>query len=169
MKYSFLLIVLCPAIAWSSVGEICNPEQDSKSFITDWNLGYGKTKVLSTQEGKEFLVDHGRIAYTVDLNQDGNDDFIFEASTGVGSSGDKVFSFLLQCHGYLKSLGASYFADVKIMDQDEDRNKGFRDIKVFSYKRNSDGSIQQKNGEPLTTPHIWQFNPESQKYEGDSE
>ena len=54
MKYSFLLIVLCPAIAWSSVGEICNPEQDSKSFITDWNLGYGKTKVCQRRKVRIF-------------------------------------------------------------------------------------------------------------------
>lgn len=54
MKYFLLLIGLLPGIAWSSVGDICNPEQDSKSFISDWNLGDSKTKVLSMQDGKDF-------------------------------------------------------------------------------------------------------------------
>lgn len=169
MKYFLLLIGLLPGIAWSSVGDICNPEQDSKSFISDWNLGNSKTKVLSMQDGKDFLVDHGSIVYAGDLNNDGNDDFIFEASTGVGSSGDRVFSFLLQCHGYLKPLGASYFAKVEVLEPESEQKNVFKDIKIYSYERNSNGSIQRKGGETLMAPHIWHFNPDSQKYEGESE
>lgn len=115
------------------------------------------------------LVDHGSIVYAGDLNNDGNDDFIFEASTGVGSSGDRVFSFLLQCHGYLKPLGAPYFAKVEVLEPESEQKNVFKDIKIYSYKRNSNGSIQRKGGEPLMTPHIWHFNPDSQKYEGESE
>ncbi|WP_033050267.1 hypothetical protein [Pseudomonas sp. Ant30-3] len=168
MKYFLLLISLLPAAAWSSVGDLCNLEQDPISFITDWNSGSSKTKLLSTQDGKEFLIDHGRILYVGDLNNDGNDDFIFEASTGVGSSGDQVFSFLLQCHGYLKLLGADYFAKVEVVEKENKQKNYFKEIKIYSYKRNSDGSIQHKGGMPLTTPHIWKFNVESQKYEGKS-
>lgn len=169
MKYLILLISLLPAAAWSSVSDVCNLEQDSKSFISDWKSGSSKTKVLSTQDDKEFLIDHGRIIYVGDLNNDGNEDFIFEASTGVGSSGDQVFSFLLQCHGYLKLIGADYFAKVEVAEPDSDQKNVFKEIKIYSYKRNSDGSIQQKGGEPLTTPRIWRFNIESRKYEGESE
>lgn len=169
MKYILLLISLLPAIAWSSGSQVCSPELDSKSFITDWKLGGTKTKVLSTQNGSEFITDHGRVVYVGDLNSDGNDDFIYEASTGVGSSGDRVYSFLLQCHGYLKLLGADYFAKVEVVESDSAKANVFKDIKIYSYKRNSDGSIQQKGGESLTVPHVWRFNSGSQKYEGESE
>lgn len=169
MKYFLLLISLLPAVAWSSGSAVCNPEQDSKSFITDWRSGSTKTKVLSTQNGAEFLTDHGRVIYLGDLNNDGNDDFIYEASTGVGSSGDRVYSFLLQCHGYLKLLGADYFAKVEVIEPEIAKTNAFKHIKIYSYKRNSNGSIQQKGDELLAVPHIWHFNSDSQKYEGESE
>jgi hypothetical protein len=168
MKYFLLLFSLSSTFVWSAEGEVCNSDTDSKSFITDWKSGNSKTKVLATVSTTEFITDHGRIVYTGDLNGDNNDDFIYEASTGVGSSGDKVYSFLLQCHGYLKLVGSDYFAKVEVLDSDSSGNK-FKDIKIYSYKRNSNGSIQQKGKEALMTPHVWKFNSETQKYEGESE
>ncbi|SDS97889.1 hypothetical protein [Pseudomonas prosekii] len=169
MKYLFVLIGLFSTLAWSVEGEFCNADTDSKSLITDWKLGDGKTKVLATISSTEFITDHGRIVYTGDLSGDSNDDFIYEASTGAGSSGDRVFSFLLQCHGYLKLVGSDYFAKVEVLDSDKSSGAKFKNIKIYSYKRNPDGSIQQKGGEELMTPHVWRFNPETKKYEGGSE
>ncbi|PCR98170.1 hypothetical protein CP336_00690 [Pseudomonas fluorescens] len=170
MKYlAFFIVGIVPCLTWASDSEVCNVQKDSVSFISDWKIGESKIKVLSTQDGKELLVDHGRVVFVGDFNDDDIDDFIFEASTGVGSSGDRFFSFLLQCHGYLKLIGASYFAKVEVMESGGRQENVFKDIKVYSYKRESSGRIKYKDGEPLTTPHIWRFNSESQKYEGESE
>ncbi|MFI8397779.1 hypothetical protein ACIGEI_24055 [Pseudomonas sp. NPDC078863] len=170
MKYlSFFLIGILPGLTWASEGEICDVQKDSISFISDWKVGESKVKVFSTQDGKELLVDHGTTVFVGDLNNDNIDDFIFEASTGVGSSGDRVFSFLLQCHGYLKLVGADYFAKVEVQESGSGQGGVFKDIKIFSYKRESNGRIKYEGGEPLTTAHVWRFNYESQKYEGESE
>ncbi|MFJ2466229.1 hypothetical protein [Pseudomonas sp. NPDC087615] len=163
------MIGILPSLTWASAREICDVQKDSISFISDWKVGESKVEVLSTQDGKELLVDHGRIVFVGDLNNDNIDDFIFEASTGVGSSGDRVFSFLLQCHGYLKLIGANYFAKVEVLEPGGGQGDVFKDIKIYSYKRESNGRIKYKGGEPLTTPHVWRFNSESQKYEGESE
>ncbi|RON02637.1 hypothetical protein [Pseudomonas brassicacearum] len=169
MKYLPLLLILFPITTWSAESKVCSAETDQKSFITNWREGNNQVQVLSTISGTEFVIDHGRIVFDGHLNGGENNDFIFEATTGAGSSGDRVYSILLQCHGYLKLIGSDYFAKVEVMDESEGNDSGFKDIKIYSYKRDAQGGISYKGKEALMTPHIWRFNPETKKYEGKSE
>ncbi|KJZ66015.1 hypothetical protein VD17_11135 [Pseudomonas fluorescens] len=163
-----LLVSWMPVTAMASV--LCNPENDSKYFLSQWSdRGDGPEDIVSSFDGKEFSVDPGHVVYRGDLNGDGVEDFIFNSRVGIGSSMDSTFAFLIQCRGYLKHAGGDYFAGVKVLDDAPKDGGDFKDIEIYSYIRNSLGQIRYKDDKAITRPHLWRFNPQAQRYEGQSE
>jgi len=45
----------------------------------------------------------------------------------------------------------------------------FKEIEIYSYIRNSSDQIRYKDDKAMTRPHRWRFNPQTQRYEGQSE
>ncbi|ETD38278.1 hypothetical protein HKW95_28925 [Pseudomonas chlororaphis subsp. aurantiaca] len=157
-----------PIVAMAS--DLCAPETDSKYFLSQWSeSGDRPEDMLSSFDGKEFSVDPGHVVYRDDLNGDGFEDFIFNSRVGIGSSMDSTFAFLIQCRGYLKHVGGDYFAGVKVLEGSPKGGDGFKDIEIYSYIRNLHGQIRYKGNEAMTRPHLWRFNPQAQRYEGQSE
>lgn len=166
------LLLLCmswlPLVAMAT--DVCNEETDARYFLTKWSeRGEEPEDMLSRIDGKEFSTEPGHVVYIGDLNGDGIEDFIFNSRVGIGSSMDSTFAFLIQCRGYLNYAGGSYFAGVKVLDSPPKNGGDFKDIKIYSYIRDKRGQIRYKGEEALTRPHLWQFNPQTQRYEGQSE
>lgn len=167
-------ILLLLGMAWlpmtATASGLCDPRNDSKYFLSQWSdSGESPEDILSSSDGKEFSVDPGHVVYRGDLNGDGVEDFIFNSRVGIGSSMDSTFAFLIQCRGYLKHAGGDYFAGVKVLDGARKDGGNFKEIEIYSYIRNSSGQIRYKGDKAMTRPHLWRFNPQAQRYEGQSE
>lgn len=166
------LLLLC--MAWLPIAamavDVCSQETDSRYFLSKWSeRGEDPEDILSRIDGKEISIEPGEVAYRGDLNGDGIEDFIFNSRVGIGSSMDSTYAFLIQCRGYLKYSGGDYFAAVKVLDGPPKGGRDFRDIEIYSYIRNRRGQIRYKGEEAMTRPHLWRFNPQTQRYEGQSE
>lgn len=166
MKYIFVLMLLAPTVSAATV-DVCSPEDGIKYFVSPWSEDGGSVTTLSRVDGTKFSVQEGRVVYSGDLNGDGVKDSIFVSYDGVGSSKDLVYSFLVQCRGFLRFVGGDYFADVKVSDS-LTGGGSFKDIQIFSYDRDDRGNIKYKRGEALTKVYIWNFNLETKRYEGES-
>lgn len=150
--------------------DICIQVTDARYFLSKWSeRGEESEDMLSRVDGTEFSVESGDVIYTGDLNGDGIEDFIFNSRVGIGSSMDSTFAFLIQCRGYLKHAGGDYFAGVKVLDGSPKNGGDFKDIEIYSYIRDKRDQIRYKGKEAMTRPHLWQFNPQTQRYEGQSE
>lgn len=167
MKYILALFLLSP-IACAAAVEVCDAN-GPKHFISQWAEDGDPVQVLSRVDGVKFSVQEGRVIYNDDLNGDGMKDFIFSSSGSEGSSKDRIYGFFIQCRGYLKFVGGDYFAGVKVLDVSHDGENKYKDIEVYSYQRDKDGSVVYKGGEALTKSYVWSFNRDSQRYEGASE
>jgi len=44
-----------------------------------------------------------------------------------------------------------------------------KDIEIYSYIRDKRGRIRYKGEKAMTRPHLWQFDPQTQRYEGQAE
>lgn len=163
-----LLLLCISALPMAAMAtNVCNQETDSKYFLSKWSeKGQAPEDILSSIEGKEFSIDPGHVVYRGDLNGDGIEDFLFNSRVGIGSSKDSIFAFLIQCRGYLKHTGGDYFAGVKVMDGPPKNGGDVKDIEIYSYVRDKHGQIRYKGEEAMTRPHLWQFNPQTQRYEG---
>ncbi|MNB64537.1 hypothetical protein D3C87_557080 [compost metagenome] len=166
------LLVLC--VSWLPIAvmaaDVCNQEADSKYFLSQWSQSSEHPEdILSSLDGKEFSIDPGHVVFRGDLNGDGIEDFIFNSRVGIGSSMDSTFAFLIQCRGYLRYSGGDYFAGVKVLDGPPKGGGEFKDIEIYSYIRDKRGRIRYKGEKAMTRPHLWQFNPQTQRYEGQSE
>ncbi len=82
---------------------------------------------------------------------------------------DSTFAFLIQCRGYLRYSGGGYFAGVKVLDGPAKGGGEFKDIEIYSYIRDKRGRIRYKGEKAMTRPHLWQFDPQTQRYEGQAE
>ncbi|MFJ4251612.1 hypothetical protein SAMN04488483_4224 [Pseudomonas helmanticensis] len=166
------LLVLC--VSWLPIAvmaaDVCNQEADSKYFLSQWSQSSEHPEdILSSLDGKEFSIDPGHVVFSGDLNGDGIQDFIFNSLVGIGSSMDSTFAFLIQCRGYLRYSGGGYFAGVKVLDGPAKGGGEFKDIEIYSYIRDKRGRIRYKGEKAMTRPHLWQFDPQTQRYEGQAE
>lgn len=168
MRYIFAFLFLSPVVNASTV-DVCDAQGGAKHFISQWSEGGDNVDILSRISGEKFSVQEGKVVYSGDLNGDGVKDFIFSSYDSEGSGKDRTYGFLIQCKGYLKFVGGDYFAGVKVEEKSSDSANGFKDIQIYSYKRDGEGNIRYKGKEALTTPHTWSFNLETKKYEGKSE
>ncbi|WP_248742392.1 MULTISPECIES: hypothetical protein [unclassified Pseudomonas] len=166
------LLLLC--MSWlpmaGMASDFCNEESDTKTFLTQWkDSGESVEDIHSGFYDGEFSLERGKVVYQGDLNGDGRDDFIFLSYSSHGSAGDMTYAFLIQCRGYLKHTGGDYFAGIKVLDGPPKNGGDFKDIEIYSYIRDKRGQIRYKNNVAMTRPHLWQFNPQTQRYEGQSE
>ena len=154
----------------SVASEMCDSETDKKYFLSQWSEGRDHPQdILSAIDGERFSLERGKVIYRGDLNGDGEKDFIFNSYDSVGSAKDSAFAFLIQCRGYLKFMGGDYFAGVKVLDGVPQGGGTFKEIEIYSYIRDRRGQIRYKGKEAMTRPHLWHFNPQTQRYEGQSE
>lgn len=167
------LLLLC--MSWLPMAaiatDLCNSKTDTKHFLSQWSESRGDQPddILSALNENHFVVEYGKVVYQGDLNGDGRDDFIFTSYSSHGSAGDLTFAFLIQCRGYLKHTGGDYFAGVKVLDGPPKNGGDVKDIEIYSYIRDRRDQIRYKGKEAMTRPHLWQFNPQTQFYEGQSE
>ncbi|WP_256580563.1 MULTISPECIES: hypothetical protein [unclassified Pseudomonas] len=167
------LSLMC--MAWlpmaSMAMDVCNSESDTKHFLSQWSESRDNKPddILSGLHKDQFSVEYGKVVYRGDLNDDGQEDFIFTSYSSRGSAGDSTFAFLIQCHGYLKHVGGDYFARVKVLDGPPKNGGDFKDIAIYSYVRDKRDQISYMGKDALTRRHLWQFNPQTQRYEGQSE
>lgn len=166
------LLLLC--MGWlpmaGMASDFCNEKSDTKNFLSQWveRADY-VLDIHSSFYDDRFRREEGKVVYRGDLNGDGQEDFIFTSYSSHGSAGDLTFAFLIQCHGYLKHAGGEYFAGVKVLDGPPKNGGDFKDIEIYSYIRDKRAQIRYKNNVAMTRPHLWQFNPQTQRYEGQSE
>lgn len=143
--------------------EVCKGNKGARSFLSEWREGDSVTNILTTIQGAELLRERGRIAYQVDLNGDGNQDYIFESFDSQGSAGDRTFGVFVQCKGFLQFMGGDYFAGVEGVAP---KNNGYSDVIFFSYQRDKSDEVIYAEGKALTRSHVWSFNPSTGRYEG---
>jgi len=110
--------------------------------------------------------ERGRVAYSCDINGDGNPDFIFESLDSQGSSRDRTYGIYIQCRGYLAFAGGDYFAG---LGRVEDGLDGFKAITFLSYIRDLTGEVVYADSPPSTQAHTWVFNSLSGRYEGNAD
>ncbi|SNS58951.1 hypothetical protein [Pseudomonas segetis] len=164
MKLLIIILLFASFNAAAGEVEICKGNKSTRNFLSEWREGDRATYILTTIHGTETLRESGRIAYQADLNDDGNNDYIFESFDSQGTAKDRTFAILIQCKGFLQFAGGDYFAGVK---EGTKIHNGYRDIIFFSYQRDESNKIIYSQGQKLIIPHIWSFNPSSGKYEGD--
>lgn len=163
-----VFVIWFPMAAMAS--EICNEDSDTKNFLSQWiENGESVRDIHSRFDEGKFYWERGKVVYRGDLNGDGRDDFIFLSYSSHGSAGDMTYAFLIQCRGYLKHAGGDYFAGVKVLDGPPQDGGDFKDIEIYSYIRDKRDQIRYKGEEAMTRPHLWRFNPQTQRYEGHSE
>ncbi len=166
MKYFFALAFFATAVQAAPV-DVCYPTEGPKHFLSQWTEDSRTIDMISRVAGDEFSVEEGKVVYNEDLNGDGIKDYIFLSYYSAGSSGDFTYNFFIQCRGFLRNVGGDYFADVEVLSTHPESSL-YKDIKIFSYNRDKQDQIMHRGGKPLTTPHIWRFNPETKLYEGES-
>lgn len=166
MKCLFVLALFATAARAAPV-DVCYPTEGPKHFLSQWTEDSRTIDMLSRVQGEKFSIEEGKIVYNDDFNGDGVKDFIFLSYSSAGSSGDFTYGFFVQCQGFLRNVGGDYFADVKVLDSLPESTP-YKDIQIYSYNRDKQDQIMHKNGKPLTTPHLWRFNPETKLYEGES-
>lgn len=166
MRY-FLLLAFFAATVNAAPIDVCAPADGAKYFLSQWTEGVRDFDLLSRIEDEKFSIEEGKVVTSEDINGDGVKDFIFLSYSSAGSSGDFIYEFLIQCRGFLRNVGGEYFADVKVLDT-HPKDSLFRDIKIYSYNRDKQDQIMHRDGKPITTSHIWHFNPETKLYEGES-
>jgi len=166
VKYFFALAFFATAVQAAPV-DVCYPTEGPKHFLSQWTEDSRTTDMISRVAGDEFSVEEGKVVYNEDLNGDGIKDYIFLSYSSAGSSGDFTYNFFIQCRGFLRNVGGDYFADVEVLSTHPESSL-YKDIKIFSYNRDKQDQIMHRDGKPLTTPHIWRFNPKTKLYEGES-
>lgn len=166
MKFLFVFALFATAVNAAPI-DVCSPQEGAKYFLSKWSEGEREFDILSRVEGDSFSLEEGKVVNVEDINGDGVKDAIFLSYSSGGSSGDFIHEFLVQCHGFMRNVGGEYFADVKVLDSHSEISQ-FRDIKVYSYKRDKQDQIMHKDGKPLTSEYVWRFNPETKLYEGGS-
>ncbi|WP_429538803.1 hypothetical protein [Pseudomonas fluorescens] len=169
MKSVIVLLLLFSALASATEPEVCQSRAGPYWFLSEWNDDDDPTTSLTEMNGTELTMEHGAVVYHGDLNGDGKKDFIFTSYSSQGSSRDSTFAVLIQCRGYLKFAGGEYFAKAEVPEGQPTVKGGYKDILFSSYKRDASSNIVYRGEEALVTPHLWRFNPQSQKYEGESE
>lgn len=169
MKRLLVLLMSCMPMAGMAT-DLCNESSDTKNFLSQWmESAERKIDVHSSFYDGHFSLEEGKVVYQGDLNGDGQDDFIFLSYSSHGSAGDMTYAFLIQCRGYLKHTGGDYFAGVKVLEGPPKNGGDVKDIEIYSYIRDKRDQIRYKGKEAMTRPHLWQFNPQTQLYEGQSE
>ncbi|WP_347902728.1 FG-GAP repeat protein [Pseudomonas purpurea] len=170
MKNVLAVLLLVSALAVAAAEpELCKTQSGPYYFLSSWKEGNSTVTSMAVVEDDKLSTEQGDVVYTGDLNGDGRDDFIFNSYSSHGSAGDTTHSVYVQCRGYLKSAGGEYFARAEVPPEDPQFKSEYREIVFYSYKRGASAQILYKNNEALVTPHIWNFNPETQQYEGESE
>lgn len=164
MKRLLILLALISSGVFTGEPEICKPDEMAKKFLSIWKEQGRAIAILSNIRDSQVSVEEGIVAYQGDLNGDGNEDYIFESLSSAGSAGDRTFDILIQCKGYLKFSGGDYFAGVREI---RSGNLQYKDIVFDSYRRDKEGKIAFKGKQALTRSHVWRFNPQVGKYEGD--
>lgn len=166
-----LLLICMTWLPMASIAtDLCNSETDTKNFLSQWMERPDYVlDIHSSFHDDGFIREEGKVVHRGDLNGDGQEDFIFTSYSSHGSAGDMTFAFLIQCHGYLKHIGGDYFAGVKVLDGPPRNGGDIKDIEIYSYIRDKHDQIRYKGSEAMTRPHLWQFNPQTQRYEGQSE
>jgi hypothetical protein len=163
MKFPIIILFFASLNAVAGEVGVCKVKRNTKSFLSEWREGDKVTNILTTIQDTEVLRERGNIAYQGDLNSDGNLDYIFESYDSQGSAKDKTFGIFVQCRGFLQFVGGDYFAGVKEVGA---INSGYRNVVFLSYQRDGSDEIIYAEGQALTKPHVWSFNPNSSKYEG---
>lgn len=143
---------------------ICKGDVTTRSFLSEWREGDTAVSILTNIRGLETFNERGRIAYQGDLNDDGNVDYIFESFDSEGSAKDRTFGIYVQCKGFLKPVGGDYFSGVNDVRAGSEKLK---EIVFLSYQRDESNNIIYTHGKALTKPHVWSFNPNTGRYEGD--
>jgi hypothetical protein len=164
MKTLPLIFLLTSLGAFAGEGTICKENINSRSFLSEWREGDSAVNILTSIHDLEISKERVRIAYKDDFNGDGNIDYIFESLDSEGSAQDRTHGIYIQCKGFLKFVGGDYFAGVSGIKVNSENLKA---IVFLSYQRNKSNKIIYKNGEALTKAHVWAFNPNTGRYEGE--
>ena len=164
MRMLPLILLLMNLGAFASEDKICKENIKTRSFLSEWREGDGVVNILTSIHDLEISRERGRIAYQDDLNDDGNADYIFESLDSEGSAKDRIHGIYIQCKGFLKFVGGDYFAGVRGIKVN---SENLKDIVFLSYQRNESNKIIDKNGEALTKNHVWSFNSNTGRYEGE--
>lgn len=165
MRFIFTVLLLLSANILADEQAICRDDV-AKSFISSWREGSEAHSVLTTILNGDTHIERGLVAYSDDINGDGNPDFIFESLDSQGSSRDRTYGIYIQCRGYLAFVGGDYFAG---LGRVEDGQDGFKIIIFLSYVRDLMGEIVYADSQPSTQAHTWIFNSLSGRYEGDAD
>lgn len=137
----FTLSILSP-LAYSADQNICKAYTGPKSFISHWVNDDISVDTLITIDSNDLLKEDGKTHEVGDLNGDGNKDYIFESYSSEGSSRDRTYNVLIQCHGFLANAGGDYFFGFKLDENEKNLTKGeYKRIVFLAYKRAGDGSI----------------------------
>ncbi|WP_312799314.1 hypothetical protein [Pseudomonas sp.] len=137
----FTLSILSP-LAYSADQNICKAYTGPKSFISHWVNDDISVDTLITIDSNDLLKEDGKTHEVGDLNGGGNKDYIFESYSSEGSSRDRTYNVLIQCHGFLANAGGDYFFGFKLDENEKNLTKGeYKRIVFLAYKRAGDGSI----------------------------
>lgn len=137
----FTLSILSP-LAYSANQNICKAYTGPKSFISHWVNDDISVDTLITIDSNDLLKEDGKTHEVGDLNGGGNKDYIFESYSSEGSSRDRTYNVLIQCHGFLANAGGDYFFGFKLDENEKNLTKGeYKRIVFLAYKRAGDGSI----------------------------
>ncbi|MBA1250976.1 hypothetical protein [Pseudomonas luteola] len=160
----FTLSILSP-LAYSADQNICKAYTGPKSFISHWVSDDISVDILTTIDSNDLLREDGKTHEVGDLNGDGSKDYIFESYSSEGSSRDRTYNVLIQCHGFLANAGGDYFSGFKLDENEKNLTKGeYKRIVFLAYKRAGDGSIIYNEKNPKTEPQVWEYDKEQKKY-----
>lgn len=164
MRMLPLILLLTSSGAFASQDKICIEDLKTRSLVSEWAEGDSAINILTSVHGLEISRERGRIAYQDDLNGDGDTDYIVESLDSEGSAKDRIHGIYIQCKGFLKYAGGDYFAGVRGIKVN---SENLKDIVFLSYQRDESNKIIYKNGEALTKNHVWSFNSNTGRYEGE--
>jgi hypothetical protein len=165
MKFTAFILLVFASTAYSADQNICKAYTGPKSFISHWVNDDTSVDTLTTIDSNDLLKEDGKIHEVGDLNGDGNKDYIFESYSSEGSSRDRTYNILIQCHGFLANAGGDYFSGFKLDENQNPLTKGeYKRIVFLAYKRTWDGSIIYNGKTPKTEPQIWEYDKEQKKY-----
>lgn len=164
MKTLSLILLLTSLGAFAGEDKICKDNIKTRNFLSEWREGDTAANILTSIHELEISRERGRISSQDDFNDDGNADYIFESLDSEGSAKDRIHGIYIQCKGFLKFVGGDYFAGVREIKVN---SENLKDIVFLSYQRDESNKIIYKNGEALTKNHVWSFNSNTGRYEGE--
>ena len=165
MRFTILILSILSPLAYSADQNICKAYTGPKSFISHWVNDDISVDTLTTIDSNDLLKEDGKTHEVGDLNGDGNKDYIFEYYSSEGSSRDRTYNVLIQCHGFLANAGGDYFSGFKLDENEKTLTKGeYKRIVFLAYKRAGDGSIIYNGKNPKTEPQVWEYDKERKKY-----